>query len=170
MYFFSRYEDAVNAVKQINEEMGKAVYTLDIYGQVDTGQSQWFDDLKASFPSYVNYCGVVNYDKSVDVLKDYFALLFPTHYYTEGIPGTIIDAYAAGVPVIAAKWESYSDIIDYRTGIGYGFWSENGLKENLLKIVNIPAMLLDKKLQCLVEAERYKPENVVGILIERMER
>ena len=163
-------EDAVNAVKQENEEMGKPVYTLDIYGQVDTGQSQWFDDLKANFPPYVNYCGVVNYDKSVDVLKDYFALLFPTHYYTEGIPGTIIDAYAAGVPVIAAKWESYSDIIDYRTGIGYGFWSENGLKENLLKIVNIPAMLLDKKLQCLVEAERYKPENVVGILIERMER
>jgi hypothetical protein len=54
------------------------------------------------------------------VLKDYFALLFPTHFYTEGIPGTVIDAYAAGIPVISAKWESYSDVIDEGvTGIGY---------------------------------------------------
>lgn len=161
-------EDAVNAVKQINEEMGKPVYTLDIYGQVDPGQSQWFDDLKASFPPYVNYCGVVNYDKSVEVLKNYFALLFPTHFYTEGIPGTIIDAYAAGIPVIASKWESFSDIINDGTGIGYDFDSGNGLTEILLLVANTPTIIFDKKMQCLTEAEKYRTESAIKVLIKQL--
>ena len=163
-------EDAVNAVKEVNEEAGRTIYTLDIFGQVDSAQVQWFEDLKTTFPDYVNYRGVVDYDKSVEVLKNYFALLFPTRFYTEGIPGTIIDAYAAGIPVIASKWESYSDIINDRTGIGYDFDSENGLTENLLQAANITTIIFDKKMQCLTEVERYKPENVVRILIERMER
>lgn len=163
-------EDAVNAVKEVNEEAGRIVYTLDIYGQIDSGQAQWFENLQTTFPDYINYRGVVDYDKSVEVLKNYFALLFPTRFYTEGIPGTIIDAYAAGIPVIASKWESYSDIINDRTGIGYDFDSENGLTENLLQAANITTIIFDKKTQCLTEAERYKPENIVRILIERIER
>lgn len=163
-------EDAVNAVKVINEEAGRIVYTLDIYGQIDSGQAQWFENLQTTFPDYINYRGIVDYDKSVEVLKNYFALLFPTRFYTEGIPGTIIDAYAAGIPVIASKWESYSDIINDRTGIGYDFDSENGLTENLLQAANITTIIFDKKTQCLTEAESYKPENIVRILIERIER
>lgn len=161
-------EDAVKAVKQVNEEFGRTVYTLDIYGQVDQNQTQWFEDLKQSFPEYVQYCGVVDYDKSVEVLKNYFALLFPTHFYTEGIPGTIIDAYAAGIPVIASEWESFSDIINDATGIGYDFDSENSLREKLLQTANIPTIIFDKKPQCLTEAERYRTENVVKVLIKQL--
>ncbi len=98
-------EDAVNAVKTVNEQAGRKVYTLDIYGQIDDAQTEWFEELKLNFPEYVNYRGVVSFDQSVDVLKEYFALLFPTGFFTEGIPGTIIDAYAAGIPVISAEWE-----------------------------------------------------------------
>lgn len=164
-------ENAVNAVKQINEEMGKTAYTLDIYGQVDPGQSQWFDDLKASFPPYVNYCGVVNYDKSVDVLKNYFALLFPTHYYTEGVPGTIIDAYAAGVPVISAKWESFADVIDDKqTGFVYEFGSESGLVKILHSVVSSPKLIDEEKLNCIAKARLYLPENVISILLNEINR
>ena len=161
-------EDAVKAVKQVNEEFGRTVYMLDIYGQIDPNQTQWFEDLKQSFPEYVKYCGVVDYNKSVEVLKNYFALLFPTRFYTEGIPGTIIDAYAAGIPVIASKWESYSDIINDRTGIGYDFDTENGLTGNLLQAANIPTIIFDKKMQCLTEAERCKTKSVVKVLIKHL--
>ena len=161
-------EDAVNAVKEINEKEGRTVYTLDIYGQVDSSQTQWFENLQTTFPNYIEYKGVVDYDKSVEVLKNYFALLFPTRFYTEGIPGTIIDAYAAGIPVIASKWGSYSDIINDRTGIGYDFDTENGLTGNLLQAANIPTIIFDKKIQCLTEAERYKTESVVKVLIKQL--
>lgn len=162
-------EDAVNAVKEINEKEGRIVYTLDIYGQIDSEQSQWFEDLKTKFPEYIQYGGLVNYDKSVDVLKNYFALLFPTHYFTEGIPGTIIDAYAAGVPVISAKWESFSDIIDEgTTGFGYEINNVSDLTKHLENVVYNTKCISDLKLNCLEKSRYYLPCSIVKILIEKL--
>lgn len=163
-------EDAVNAVKEVNEKEGRIVYTLDIYGQVDSAQVQWFEDLKTTFPDYVNYRGVVDYDKSVEVLKNYFALLFPTRFYTEGIPGTIIDAYAAGVPVISAKWESFSDIIDEGiTGFCYEFNNVTDLIKRLGYVANNANCITDLKLNCLEKSRDYLPYALSKILIERLE-
>ncbi len=87
---------------------------------------------KRHFPEYIKYKGSVNYDESVETLKNYFALVFPTLFYTEEYLGTIIDAYAAGLPVISSKWESYDDVIeDNITGIGYKFGSDDALVEVL---------------------------------------
>ena len=45
--------------------------------------------------------------------------IFPTRFTTEGIPGSIIDSYYAGVPVLASKWNSFDDVIeDGKTGVG----------------------------------------------------
>ncbi len=160
-------EDAVNAVKEVNEEAGKTIYTLDIYGQVDAAQVQWFENLQTTFPYYVNYKGVVDFDKSVDVLKNYFALLFPTRFYTEGIPGTIIDAYASGVPVICSKWESFEDIVeDGITGIGYDFQNQKQLVELMERMEKEP---IDKmKTNCLSKGKSFLPNNVIKILKSRL--
>ena len=103
--------DAVEALKVINEKFGRTVFTLDIYGQVDAAQIQWFEDLKASFPEYVQYKGSVPPEQSVDVLKDYYALLFPTYYEGEGFAGTLLDAMAAGIPAIVSDWKFNSEIV-----------------------------------------------------------
>ena len=160
-------EDAVNAVKSVNEEAGRTIYTLDIYGQIDSSQTQWFEDLKTMFPDYIKYGGLVDYDKSVDVLKNYFALLFPTHFYTEGIPGTIIDAYAAGVPVISAEWENFADIVDnHITGIGYDILDQ---EEFIEVIKNLDKEQIDKmKISCLQKAQSYLLSNVIGIIKLRL--
>lgn len=163
-------EDAVNAVKVINEEVGRTVYTLDIYGQVDSSQTQWFENLQTTFPNYIEYKGVVDYDKSVEVLKNYFALLFPTYYNGEGFAGTLLDAFSAGVPVIASDWKYNAEIVNDNVGFIYSIGDKQAFLKLLKSIAENPAILLDKKTQCLTEAERYKPENVVRILIERMER
>ena len=161
-------EDAINAVKSINAKHGRTVYSLDIYGQIDSAETEWFDSLKASFPSFVKYGGLVPFDKSVEILKNYFALLFPTRFFTEGIPGTVIDAYAAGVPVISAKWESFSDIIeDGVTGIGYEFGNADKLTQCLESVFSDPSILNSMKLQCLQASEKYLPENVIKILTSK---
>ena len=164
-------ETAVNAVKSVNEQLGFTAYSLDIYGQIDSAQTEWFENLKNSFPDYINYCGCVDADKSVEILQNYFALLFPTHFFTEGIPGTIIDAYAAGIPVISAKWESYSDVVDDGvTGIGYDFENEEQLKEILITAAQNPETLLDLKENCIKKAKDYIPNKAVEILIKNLER
>lgn len=163
-------EDAADAVRTVNDRLGYTAFSLDIYGQVDAGQTEWFETLSASFPDYIRYVGAVDADKSVSVLADYFALLFPTRFYTEGIPGTIIDAYAAGLPVIAAKWESYGDmVVEGKSGFGYEFGDKDQLVSLLLHFAEHPDDLLEKKPNCLDEAEKYRPEAALAALFERLE-
>lgn len=163
-------EDAVEAVKSINEQSARIVYTLDIYGQVDNMEIDWFEKLQEEFPDYIQYKGMVPFDKSVEVLKEYYALLFPTLFYTEGIPGTIIDGYAAGVPVISAKWESFSDIVeDHITGIGYEFASRESLKQLLVDLAEKPELLWNMKNACINKAVEFLPMNAMKGFINDLE-
>lgn len=162
-------EDAVKAVVAVNTALGVQAFTLDIYGQVDERGTEWFDSLQKEFPRYIRYGGVVPFDKSVAVLKEYFALLFPTYYEGEGFAGTLIDAYSAGVPVIASDWKYNSELVNKNTGCVYHTGDQFALV-NVLKASAIdPAMLLYKKRLCLKEAEKYKTEKAVQILIEHLE-
>lgn len=162
-------EEAVNVVIAVNKELGYEAFTLDIYGQVDAEQTEWFNNLQQKFPDYINYCGCVNADESVKVLQSYFALIFSTLFYTEGVPGTIIDAYAAGVPVISAEWESFSDMVDEgETGIGYSFNDINRFKEVLLSVANNPKVILNMKVNCIKKAKDYIPEKVIDIIIDNL--
>lgn len=154
--------DIIESVRTVNEKLGRTVFSLDIFGQVDPSETQWFEDLQKSFPDYVRYGGMVAFDQSVEVLKDYFALAFPTRYFTEGIPGTIIDAYAAGVPVISAKWQNYSDILDESTGFGFEFENTQALTEILEDIARNPEKVLERKVSCLKRAEDYIPSQVIS--------
>lgn len=105
-------EDAIEVVKQINEERHEILYTLDIYGKIDKNYEDKFNEIMKDTPYYIQYKGCINSNESVETIKDYYFLLFPTKFKTEGIPGTIIDAYFAGVPVISAGWENANEIID----------------------------------------------------------
>ena len=164
-------EDAVEAVRTVNVSNERTVYTLDIYGSVEPKQIAWFEELQKQFPAYVRYCGAVPFDQSVAVLKDYFALLFPTRFYTEGIPGTIIDAYAAGVPVISARWESFSDVVeDRKTGYGFAFGEQESLCQILTEIASAPEMITALKENCLQRAGEYAPQNAVGVIVKQIDR
>lgn len=162
-------EDIVNAVVDINTSHNEEIYQLDIYGQVDSEQGEWFEQLSCNFPSYVSYKGLVQFDKSVEVLKDYFMLVFPTKFYTEGIPGTIIDAYAAGLPVLSSKWESFSDVIDDGvTGIGYEINDYSMLADKLLEICITPEIVENKRVYCLIKANEYLPRNAISVLTNQL--
>ena len=161
-------EDAVNVVKTVNEHFGRTVYTLDIYGQVDSAQTEWFNELKSTFPSYIKYGELVPFDKSVEVLKNYFALLFPTYYEGEGFAGTLLDAMAAGVPVIASDWRYNPEIVNEKIGYVYPVHDNHAFVATLISVGNNLDLLLSKKLDCLKEAEKYRVENVIQCLISKL--
>lgn len=158
-------EDAINAIKAVNEKNGRVVYELDIYGEIDSRQVDWFESLKSKFPEYIHYKGLVPFDKTVDIVKNYYLLLFPTKFYTEGIPGTIIDAYAAGVPVVVSKWESFADIVNHNCGIAYKWNSEIDLINVLITLSNDTEKLDRLKKGALQEATKFIPSNALKVLI-----
>lgn len=162
-------EDAINVVNEINQSYNETVYALDIYGPVDDGYTERFNELKADFPDYINYKGVVPFDKSVEIIKNYFTLLFPTRFYTEGVPGTLIDAMAAGVPVISSLWVNHKDVfIEDITGWGYEFENITEFKQLLIKAAEKPKEFSKMKTTSLKEYEKYKPEVVIKEIVKRM--
>ena len=162
-------EDAIDAVRAVNQRFGRIVCTLDIYGQVDESQTDWFDELRADFTGEIHYRGIIPYAESVDTIKGCHALLFPTRFYTEGIPGTIIDAYAAGVPVICTRWESFSDVVDEGiTGWSYAFGESEELTKLVYEAVTGPDILRNMKENCLKKANDYLPGQVMDILLREL--
>ena len=162
-------KDAVEAVISANRTLGKEVYHLDIYGQIDSNQTEWFEKLKQSFPEYIKYGGLVKFDQSVQVLKDYFALLFPTYYEGEGFAGTAIDAFSAGVPVLASDWKYNKEVI--KDGINGGLFEAKNVEELSNKLVNLaknPTPWMAMRNQCIADAYTYKPDNVMKILLEEL--
>ena len=162
-------EDAVNAVICVNKKLGYTAFSLNIFGQIDQNQTDWFEQLKKSFPDYISYGGLVPFDKSVETLKEYFALLFPTYYDGEGFAGTLLDAFSAGLPVIASDWKYNAEIVNENVGYVYKT-GDNAAFAKLLEAVAVePTMLLRKKKACLHEAEKYKIDRAVNVLLEMMQ-
>ena len=162
-------ETALNAVRQANNSLGRTIYSLDIYGQIDESQIEWFNALQHEFPPYVRYCGVIPFNESINILKDYFALLFPTFYEGEGFAGTLIDAFSAGVPVIASDWKYNPELVNDNLGYVYDTKNQVAFVNILKDIAANPDLLLRKKQLCLKEAEKYKIENAIQILINQIE-
>ena len=161
-------EVAVEAVKNINSKLGKTLYSLDIFGQIDSDYIARFEELKVDFPDYITYAGSVPFDCSVATLKNYFALLFPTFYSGEGFAGTLLDAFAAGLPVVASDWKYNSEIVDETTGIIYPCERFETLEEVLEYIAYKPDKLSLLKMNCIKQASCYLPEKVVGDFCESL--
>lgn len=153
-------EDAINAVEKVNNKQKRIVFSLDIYGQIDPHQEDWFSRLINNFPQYICYKGIVPFDKSTNVLKHYNALLFPTYYEGEGFAGTLIDAMAAGIPVVASDWRYNSEIVkDGETGL---IIKENeSLEEKLEWILKNRQNFDGMKERALKEANKYLPQNAL---------
>ncbi len=163
-------EEAIKAVKSVNEKFGEVIYTLDIYGQIDNRYSEHFECLEKEFPAYIKYCGIANPDNSVDVLKNYFALLFPTYYDGEGFAGTLIDAFAAGVPVVASDWKYNPEIIENSfNGIMFKTGDNEAFVNMLTQISTNVDWWNSLKINCLKLYEEYSPQEVIKILSDRLD-
>ena len=84
---------------------------MDIYGPVDKSfETEFYEALQCS-SEFVKYQGIVEPNKSTDVIKQYDLMLFLTYWPSEGFPGTILDSFSAGVPVIATDWNCNFEIV-----------------------------------------------------------
>lgn len=162
-------EDAISVVKRINDEVNDVVYTLDIYGPIDKEYSQRFEELKKSFPEYINYIGCVDSDKSVEVLKEYYLLLFPTKFKTEGIPGTIIDALATGLPIVASKWDNYLDIlVDGENSFLFDMYDVENLKNILSKLID-DSLVIQLKRKTLETVNKFNKDVAMKVFFNNIE-
>ena len=160
---------AAKTIKKINNYYGKTVATLSIYGEID-------ENFKKEFSACIDnknilYKGVVKYNKSVQELKKYFMLLFPTTYEGEAFPGTILDAFCSGIPVIASNWHYNEElVIDKVNGYIYHYNDEKDFYNKVFYAINNSQNVILMKENCLKKAEEFKPDRVMKIVEKKLDK
>ena len=163
--------NAIVSVGVVNKEIGRRVFILDVYGPVDDSYKSEFSRFMSKAVDYAQYKGIVDPEASVQTLQNYDALLFPTEFYTEGVPGTIIDAYSAGVPVITSLWLNSADVFwEGETGWGYPFGDKGGLERQLRRFFENPIMFSKMRKKCTERASLFSCDyamNRISSIIEK---
>lgn len=159
--------DAIDAISILNKKYKKKIFELDVYGPVESDYKDKFDKLLEENNNYVNYKGVVDSSKSVDVLKQYDLLLFPTRFKTEGLPGTTIDAFSSGLPTIYSDWDYCDEFYkDNYNGIKFKMGDSKDLAKILDAFYNKKYDMKRLKENCLKSAEKYDANNAIKVLID----
>ena len=158
----------LDVIVEIAEHLKDINVTIDIYGPIFADDEAYFkSELIERFNS-VKYCGVLQPEVICDTLRHYDVMLFPTHYYTEGFPGSIMDAYRSGLPVIATNWKHANEFI--MDGIsGYVVDFDKPAKEMVERInilYNDREMLLRMKEAAYNESLKYTPDIAYKVLHE----
>ena len=156
-------DNAVRAVAAINEGAAAPTVTLDVYGPIEDSYEERLRRLIGSVPE-VRYAGRVPPERAAATITGYFALLFPTEFTTEGVPGTIIDAMHASLPVVASRWRHYSEMLeDGVTGLSYDFSSPELLEGTIRRLIALPEGEVESMRRAVFARSRaYSPQAVFG--------
>lgn len=136
------------------ERLGFNDIEIDIYGPI---YDLYESDFRAKLnKSNINYLGTVQPDEVNQVLKNYDLMLFPTKYFTEGFPGSILDAYISGLPVIATNWLNANEFIEEGlTGYIVDFDDNDQFIRKVITIVQNQSVLRAIRENILVTRKKY---------------
>jgi glycosyltransferase involved in cell wall biosynthesis len=96
----------------IIEALGEATnVSCDFYGPLLPRDSRDFLAAIAKHPNLA-YRGIVEPGGVSRAAAAYDVLLLPTYHESEGYPAVILEAYAAGIPVIATNWLGLPEIVE----------------------------------------------------------
>lgn len=163
-------DNAVRAVAAINGD-GPPAVTLDVFGPIEPSYEERFRRLVDSVP-HVRYAGRVPPERAAAAVSGHFALIFPTEWIGEGVPGTIIDAMHAGLPVVASRWPYYCEMLqDGVTGLSYDFDRPELLEATIRELIALPEEELAAMRRATLERARaYAPEAVFGEIARALTR
>ena len=140
-------------------------YSITFFGQEADEDKSYFEENNAKY-SFVEYQGALQPTEIYETLSQYDLMLLPTHFYTEGLPGSVVDAYISGIPVIVTEWKHAHEFVDDGKS-GYIVPFENGQQEMIEKVVLLEKnrKLLDEmKANALVKRMEFAPPTLNGLL------
>ena len=145
--------------------------SLDIYGPIDPSYEKGFSLLlDEETKDYIKYMGVVESDKSVETLKNYHMLLFPTRHASEGFPGTFIDAMEAGLVIISSYNNNFTDIVkNEENGYLINTTDINEYVKIISSLYENEERLNELRKTSLLYSRNYSSETVLKKLVEYLQ-
>ncbi|MFA4947327.1 MAG: glycosyltransferase family 4 protein [Candidatus Krumholzibacteriia bacterium] len=169
--FFGQIKREKGVFDIIDALGGEANAICDFYGPV-------LDRDRAAFLEAISKYRNLSYGGSIEpglvsrVAAGYDVLLLPTFHESEGYPAVILEAYAAGIPVIATEWLSLPEIVENGTrGILVPVKSPGKIREALGRFAADELLYESMCGKARAFAENYSEQAVLnGILIPRVSR
>lgn len=128
----------LKAIEELNKKGYEDKYIVDFYGKVDVPYKKYFEPALEKIDN-ANYYGLLDLKSNAgyDTLATYHAMLFPSFWRGEGFAGVFIDAYIAGLPILASNWAHNSEgVIDGKTGVLYPVHDVEALIETMESAIN----------------------------------
>lgn len=139
-------------------------FVVDFYGRIDSGYEDTFKNFIKD-NNHLKYKGFLDLSNKsgYDVLASYDAMLFPTYWQGEGFPGIVIDAFVAGLPVIASDWNLNTSLIkDSYNGIIVPVHNIEALMEAMKLFINGILNIKEISVNAQKDAEKYNVDNVIN--------
>lgn len=146
-------------------EVNRLNCIIDIYGPIGSGYKDKFESLLSSSNDSIQYLGVADPSKVHDVLNGYNALVFPTIYLGEGFPGSVLDSYIAGIPVVVSNWQYANEfVVDGKTGLIANFGDEDDFIQKTISLIKDKDLLETLTSGAKGESVKYSPEAAWEVL------
>lgn len=141
-----------------------ASYTVDIYGPLSY-------DCPAHLKDEFNTCykGVLSSNKVMETLIKYDVLLLPTYHKGEGYPGIIIEAFAAGLPVIVTPLRGIKEMVtENASGFFVNPMDSQNLEKRILYFKKENYKIHSKQAEC--EYQKFDNEIVMDRILKELEK
>lgn len=154
----------VQSVEELNTKGLKEKFSVDFFGKFEESYRETFLKKIESIENIL-YKGMLNLKESAgyDVLAGYDVMLFPTYHPSEGFAGVFIDAFIAGLPVIASDWAYNKDcVIEGETGIVVPVHDVDALTKAMEECILGKTDLIKMAKNARAEAPKYDAKNALG--------
>lgn len=168
--FFARImkEKGVDVVFRLAEHLERNNYTDQIsiafYGPIEPGFNIYFYN-RISKHKNITYKGVLQPEDVYSTLCKYDLLVLPTSYQGEGFPGSILDAFISGVPVIVSNWMFLPEFVNNgENGFVFDLKREHKLYEHVITLLKDRDLLLKMKKSAYESSKLYSSEKAWSII------
>jgi len=92
-----------------------------------------------------------------EVLRNHDVLVFPSYHNREGMPGVILEAMQAGLPVISTRWRAIPElVVDGDNGVLVAPKCPNGLGAAMRRLIETPTLFRRLREGARVTGERFR--------------
>jgi len=138
--------------------------SIDFYGPIEPKDEAFFREQIDKF-TFVSYKGIVEPEHVYNTLAMYDLSILPTKYPGEGFPGTILDAYISGLPVVVSNWKYLPEFVDQgKTGYVYDLNNEEEFYHYVYKLYKDPKLLFEMKQNAYEKSKIFSSESAWIIL------
>lgn len=130
-------------------------FNITFFGPLEKNDKYYFENNVEKY-DFIEYKGALQPKEIHETLSNYDVMLLPTHFYTEGLPGSVVDAYISGIPVIVTEWKHSHEFVD------------NGKSGFIVPFKNGKEQLIDRVL-LLGSDRKLLRELKENVLVKRME-